>query len=194
MRKVFLVFRSIFLIPHLIVFKCCKNHDIICADLKRWAFLCPDGEKRGYSYIFLYLMCYFKEYRNLFYRRLYNSQYILRIFCKPLSSLYLISRNLGEGFFIQHGFSTIVGVESVGKNCWVNQNVTIGHTAKGRPVIGDNVTIGSGAIILGDIKIGNNVTIGAGTVVVKDVPDNCVVVGSKAYIVKRDGQRVYEEL
>lgn len=139
-------------------------------------------------------MCFYKEFRNLFYRRLGNARYILRIFCKPLDSLYLISKNIGPGLFIQHGFSTILGLESMGSNCWVNQQVTVGHNEKGRPKIGNNVKILAGAKIIGDVTIGDNVVIGAGAVVVKDVPDNCVVVGSKAYIVKRNGVSVREEL
>lgn len=194
MKKVFFIFRSIFLLPHLIVFNCCKNHKVVCADLERWRHICPNGEKKSYSYLFLFTMCFYKEFRNLFYRRLGNARYILRIFCKPLDSLYLISKNIGPGLFIQHGFSTILGLESMGSNCWVNQQVTVGHNEKGRPKIGNNVKILAGAKIIGDVTIGDNVVIGAGAVVVKDVPDNCVVVGSKAYIVKRNGVSVREEL
>lgn len=54
-----------------------------------------------------------------------------------------------------------------------------------RPVIGDNVKICTGAIVCGDITIGNNVIIGAGSVVFKSIPDNCVVVGNPARIIKR---------
>ena len=55
----------------------------------------------------------------------------------------------------------------------------------GRPVIGNNVSIGCHACIVGDVHIGNNVTIGAGSVVVKDVPDNCVVAGNPARVIKQ---------
>ena len=75
--------------------------------------------------------------------------------------------------------------ETVGENLWVNQNVTIGHQGKGHPTIGDNVRIGSGAVLLGDIKIGNNVNIGANAIVVEDVPDNCTVCSPKAKIIKQ---------
>lgn len=59
-----------------------------------------------------------------------------------------------------------------------------------RPVIGKNVRVATGAIVIGDVRIGDNVVIGAGAVVVKDVPDNCVVVGNPARIVKKDGIKV----
>ncbi len=192
--KILFVLRSVFLIPHFIVFKCCKKHDVLCKDLDSWRRLCPNGNNRNHTYLFFYMMCHFKEFRNLFYLRLGNIKYLLRIFCRPLDSLYLISRNVGPGLFIQHGFSTILGVESMGSNCWINQQVTVGHTEKGRPKIGNNVKIMTGAKVLGDVTVGDNVTIGAGAVIVKDVPPNCVVVGSKAYIVKRNGKKVREEL
>ena len=54
----------------------------------------------------------------------------------------------------------------------------------GLPVIGDNVSLGATVTIIGNVKIGNNVTIGAGSVVVKDVPNNCVVAGNPAKIIK----------
>jgi serine acetyltransferase len=62
------------------------------------------------------------------------------------------------------------------------------------PVIGSNVAIYAGAKVLGNITIGDNVNIGANAVVVKDVPDNCTVVSVPAYIVKRNGIKVREEL
>lgn len=193
LKMVFFYFRSIFLLPHVLVFKFCKNHDVMCADVDRWREF-YFGYKHGYTYSFLLAMVFFKEYRNVFYLRLGNIKYFLRIFCKPVESLYLASKNTGPGLFIQHGFSTIVGVQSMGKNCMINQQVTVGFSGTGVPIIGDNVQIKSGAIIIGNIKIGDNCIIGAGAVVVKDVPPNCVVVGSRSYIIRRDGVSVREAL
>ena len=69
----------------------------------------------------------------------------------------------------------------IGKNCNLSQGVTIGRTfrgnKKGVPIIGDNVFIGPGAVIIGNINVGNNVAVGANCVVLKDVPDHAVVVG-----------------
>lgn len=86
---------------------------------------------------------------------------------------------------MQHGWTCVVDAETVGENLWINQNVTIGHQGKGHPTIGDNVRIGSGAVLLGDIKIGNNVNIGANAIVVTDVPDNCTVCSPKAVVIKK---------
>lgn len=74
----------------------------------------------------------------------------------------------------------------IGANSYIYQQVTIGDDGKdyrNAPVIGDNVSIGAGAKVLGKIKIGNNVKIGAGAIVVDDVPDGATVVGPKARII-----------
>lgn len=91
--------------------------------------------------------------------------------------------DIGEGFRVYHSVGIVIGHEVViGKNCEIFQNVTIGSNRKennGRymPIIGDNVQIGAGAVVVGAIIIGDNVKIGANTYVDKDVPDNSVVVG-----------------
>lgn len=77
----------------------------------------------------------------------------------------------------------------IGNNCKIYQNVTIGCRNKGDvsygpPMIGNNVLIGTGSCILGDIKIGNNVKIGAGSIVVSDIPDNATVVGNPGKVIK----------
>ena len=82
-------------------------------------------------------------------------------------------------FFVSHQ-------AKIGKNCVIYQGVTIGEKfdAGPAPMIGDNVVIYPHSIIIGDIKIGNNVKIGAGSIVTKDVPDNCIVAGNPAQIIK----------
>ena len=84
---------------------------------------------------------------------------------------------------MEHGFSTIITAKSIGKNCWINQQVTIGFKNAKSPIIGDNVRISCGAKILGGIKIGNNAIIGANAVVIKDVPDNAIVGGVPAKVI-----------
>ena len=79
---------------------------------------------------------------------------------------------------------------TIGENCWIYQNVTIGEVNRKAPVIGDNCLIGAGAIIIGDIKIGNNVKIGAGTVVNTDIPDNCTVVSQAIRGIEKGEQSV----
>lgn len=93
--------------------------------------------------------------------------------------------NLGGGCFIQHGFATRIGGRTIGKRLWVNQCVTIGYTnATDCPTIGNNVTIGAGAKVIGKVTVGDNSIIGANAVVVKDVPPRAVVGGVPAKILK----------
>ena len=104
---------------------------------------------------------------------------------------------IGGGFFIDHGMGVVIGeTAEIGKNVTIYQGVTLGGTGlergKRHPTIGNNVVIGVGAKVLGNIKIGNNVKIGGGSVVVKSVPDNCTVVGVPAEIVKREGAKIGE--
>jgi serine O-acetyltransferase len=95
--------------------------------------------------------------------------------------------------FIQHGICTIIAAKTIGENCFINQQVTIGYKDKmNSPTIGNNVVIASGSKVIGGVTIGDNVTIGANAVVVKNVPENCVVVGVPAYIIKRNRVRVKE--
>ncbi|MGO4574247.1 serine O-acetyltransferase [Microvirga sp. 2TAF3] len=115
--------------------------------------------------------------------------------CRPEATLFIRTEDIGPGLFIQHGFSTIIAAKSIGSNCWINQQVTIGYSNEtDAPVIGNNVRITAGAKVIGNVTVGDNVIIGANAVVVKDVPANCTVVGIPAYIVRRDGKKVLEQL
>lgn len=105
---------------------------------------------------------------------------------------------IGHGFYIGHFGGIVVNPGAViGKNCNISQGVTIGQANRGAragsPEIGDNVFIGPGAKIFGNIKIGNNVAIGANAVVTKDVPDNAVVAGVPARILSMQGSLGYVE-
>jgi serine O-acetyltransferase len=98
--------------------------------------------------------------------------------------------NIGEGtVFGYGGIGVVVHKRSIiGKNCMIGSNVTIGGRSKSSnvPVIGDNVYIATGAKILGDIKVGNNSVIGANAVVISDVPENSVVAGIPARVIRNN--------
>lgn len=100
------------------------------------------------------------------------------------------SCEIGKGTkFGYGGIAVVLHARTViGKNCMIGQDVTIGGKSGWYevPVIGDNVHISAGARILGPVRIGNNVIIGANAVVVKDVPDNCIVAGIPAKIIKEN--------
>lgn len=74
---------------------------------------------------------------------------------------------------------------SIGADCWIYQNVTIGEIDRKAPQIGEGCLIGAGAVVVGGIKIGNHVKIGAGAVVNTDVPDGCTVVAQPSRILYR---------
>lgn len=95
---------------------------------------------------------------------------------------------LGDGVKIGHGLGIVIHHNAeIGDGTVIYQNVTIG--VKG-PKIGKNCILGTGCVILGDIRIGDNVKIGANAVVLEDIPDNCTVVGVPGRIIKKDGVRV----
>ncbi len=99
---------------------------------------------------------------------------------------------IGRGFFIDHGMGVVIGeTAEVGSGCTIYQGVTLGGTSLSRgkrhPTLGNNVTMGVSAIVLGAITIGDNAKVGAGSVVVRDVPPNATAVGVPARIVMKDG-------
>ena len=104
---------------------------------------------------------------------------------------------IGRKFFIDHGMGVVIGETTfIGDNVLIYQGVTLGGTGKEHgkrhPTLGDNVIVGAGAKILGNLKIGENSRIGAGSVVVDDVPENSTVVGIPGRVVHQsimvDGQ------
>jgi len=102
---------------------------------------------------------------------------------------------IGNGLFIDHGMGVVIGETAViGDNVTLYQGVTLGGTGKEKgkrhPTIGDNVVIGAGAKVLGNITIGSNSYIGANAVVIKDAPDNSTVVGVPGRITKQEGRKI----
>jgi serine O-acetyltransferase len=102
---------------------------------------------------------------------------------------------IGHRFFVDHGMGVVVGETTiVGDDVTLYQGVTLGgtgkETGKRHPTIGNNVVIGAGARVLGNITVGENSRVGAGSVVLRDVPDNSTVVGVPGHIVFRAGKRV----
>jgi serine O-acetyltransferase len=102
---------------------------------------------------------------------------------------------LGRRFFIDHGMGAVIGETAVvGDDVTLYQGVTLGGTGKEQgkrhPTIGNNVVIGGGAKVLGNITVGNNCRVGAGSVVTRNVPDDSTVVGVPGHIIFRNGKRV----
>ncbi len=102
---------------------------------------------------------------------------------------------IGRRFFIDHGMGVVIGETTIiGDDVTLYQGVTLGGTGKEKgkrhPTLNNNVFIGAGANILGNITIGENCRVGAGSVVLRDVPDNSTIVGVPGHIIYRNGQRV----
>lgn len=102
---------------------------------------------------------------------------------------------IGKRFFIDHGMGVVIGETAViGDDVLLYQGVTLGGTGLGKgkrhPTIGNNVVIGGGAKVLGNIKIGDNSYIGANAVVIKDVPPNSTIVGVPGRITRQDGKKM----
>jgi len=99
---------------------------------------------------------------------------------------------IGGGLFLPHTVGTVIGASRIGNNCTIMQGVTLGtrepdmgFDASLRPVIGDDVLIGSGAKVIGGITVGNHARIGANAVVLEDVPAQALAVGVPAKILAR---------
>ena len=145
-------------------------------DLTRWKDIWHlDGSKTA---VLAQLLWSQKEFRNVFIyrnsrRRIYR--YWIALWYHPVNTLFIETTEIGGGLYIQHGFATMISAKSIGENCWINQQVTIGYTSKGCPTIGNNVMITCGAKVLGDITVGDGAVIGANAVVVRDVEPGAVM-------------------
>lgn len=169
-----------------------RHRALIEMDLARWS---KQTEKKfkGMLPALNWFLTERQEFRNLLLHRLWNPTrtfrakihaFITRRLWKPLESLYLCTREIGGGLYIQHGFATIVSAKKIGDNCWINQQVTIGYKGDDNPVLMDGVKVHCGAKVVGKVTMYPNSVAGANAVVVKDVPENAVVGGIPAKIIK----------
>lgn len=125
-----------------------------------------------------------KEYRNVFYYRLpLVLRKLLNITLPRVPDCKIQCSKVLGGVNVHHGWATIVLAERIGRNFSVYQNVTVGYGKDGKPSIGNNVTIYTGAVVVGKIMIGDNVRIAANSVVRHDVPSNSLVYGNPAVVV-----------
>ena len=102
---------------------------------------------------------------------------------------------IGKGLFIDHGNGVVIGETAIiGDDCLLYQGVTLGGTGKEKgkrhPTVGNNVVIGGGAKILGNITVGDNSYVGANAVVISDVPANSTIVGVPGRITRQDGKKI----
>lgn len=199
-------FRALTKLPHIITAIRLQGADreILMADMRLYLDTAYQGwnidlnSNSGMTKALLRLLNRHTDFRNIFYFRL--AQFgkgaallsFLKWFCQPLDSLYMTAHPRMEvapgGLLFHHPFSTIINAKKIGRGCIIRNNTTIGNTHENldnSPVIGNNVNIGVGSIIIGKISIGDNVIIGAGSIVVKDVPSNCIVAGNPAKVIRQ---------
>lgn len=157
---------------------------IILEDRTYWCNVIFQSKDNWFAFFKLIKL---KEYRSVFYYRIgMRTSKLISWLAPGQNQLYIHCNKIGKGLVIQHGHSTRIGAQRIGDNCQIWHNVTIGTNkshSKNLPIIGNNVKICTGSIVIGNINIGDNATIGAGAIVVKDVPANSVVVGNPAHII-----------
>lgn len=186
MKKCFLIIRALpFLIIASLVYPLVSKRkiQILLEDFKPWA----KWQNFPVSFIGSGMMfIHLKEFRNVVYKRIGYLSILVSWIWHRQDNLTLACNKIGPGIIIQHGYSTVVCANRIGRNFRVNQCVNIVWNEDKQPTIGDNVSVYAGAIIVGGVTIGNNVVVGAGAVVVKDVPDNRLVVGNPMKIISRE--------
>lgn len=149
----------------------------------------------GYRFIVLY--------RKMEYSKCKILSIVYKIILKKMKIKYGLrisnSTQIGEEFHIVHTGGIIINENTViGENFKIRQNTTIGTDGISSkcPIIGNNVNVGAHVCIIGNIRIGNNVIIGAGSIVVKDVPDDVIIVGNPARVIKKYNKKTkrYEKI
>jgi serine O-acetyltransferase len=181
-------FKLILHIPIFALYLVTDRKQVIDQDIDRWLTIRKLSERGVYALASLFLGC--PGFRNVFYHRVQRGNFcgwmllpFFNLLYPPLNSLYLYADKIEPGLYIQHGVATIVRAKSIGKDCRISQQVTIGCKNGHAPTIGDRVTIYCGAKIIGDVVVGDGCIIGAGAVVVKDCKPNGVYVGVPAKLV-----------
>lgn len=143
----------------------------------------------GYAASFIELMTFLPEFRSLFYFRCGPLAKVFSWLCQPLSSFEINAPYVGPGLFIQHGGGTLISAKSIGADCWINQQVTIGFSNDtDRPTIGNRVRIYAGARIIGNVTVGDDAVIGLNTVVIDNVAPGATVFGIPGRVISRRGE------
>lgn len=185
-KKLFFYIQAFFFIPHYLLYSFSKSKILIDEDVEAMSKY-PGYANIGGKILLLFLLINDKYFRKMFYTRIGVLSHLVSWY-SPGDSTFFPCKEIGGGFYMAHPYATIINAKKVGRNFTCRQCTTIGNKKDGDnehlPIIGDNITLGANVVIIGGITIGDNVVVGAGSVVVKDVPDNCIVAGNPAKIIK----------
>lgn len=193
LERAFVYCNFIRFLPHLILFSISNNKEVIKEDVE--AYREEYGLNGGGLYVFVQLLSHNTSFRSLFYYRIGKRKWLCQWLGKGTVNLTIPpSVSIGSGLLLFHSYGTILNAKSIGSDCRIVHNVTLGARGGGVPTIGNHVEILPNAVITGDVKIGDYCVIGPGAVVFKDIPDRCVVVGNPAYILKKDGVIVNQKI
>ena len=175
--------------PHIALLLLIPNREMLWSDLDRYAvyYQSRRPETRFDRVIlFIWIMTFFPEYRTVFYFRHRTLGHLLALLCPPMKSLALLTKKTcGPGLLVHHGFGTRVTAEEIGANFTIRQLATVGYgnNSIDCPKIGNNVTIGIGARVLGGVTLGDDVVVGPNSLVISDVPSGVMVMGVPSKIV-----------
>lgn len=186
-RRLFMYFNLWRILPIYLFWNKNRFKQKCAMDLEQWLLHFPHIVNEKKMFQLGYILLYDKVFRNILLNRLHRNPLmyaITRLFFKPLESCYINMppEKIGGGFSFQHGFSTIVAAKEIGERCCVYQQVTIGYNGEEAPIIEDDVTIMTGAIVIGGITVKTGAKVGAGAVVTKDVPKQATVAGVPARV------------
>ena len=169
-----------------------RADEVVRADVDRWIDCVgiADLHDLGPFARFCYLSSALREFRSLLHYRLRGAplpvRAILRALYKGEPTLILEADAIGPGLFIQHGYSACISAVSIGSNCWINQNAVVGYSVHGRPTLGNDVTVGPGAVVTGPITLHDGCRIGPNAVVFRDVAPGTTMPAGAAVARKAD--------
>ncbi len=196
MKKILLIVCGIICIPHILLYllNIAFGKGIIKKDLLAWKIR-KNKEENILLSLVRFLLRY-PEFRSVFYFRLGLLSRIICFYLPPRANLHIYTKssNIGGGFYVGHGWGTVINAKQIGENFLVAQNCTIGSRNLLTAVIGNNVSVWAHSVVLGGVTIGDNSHIGAGSVVVKDIPANAVVCPPKSEIIRLNGEKVKIQL
>lgn len=177
------------LVPALVTLRLHRSREVVLADLQRWKRVrhLDESDERA----FVRLMTFQPEFRSQFYWRVGHLGRVLNVFAPGLKSLHLLmpSANVGPGLYIQHGDGSYIGCRSIGRNAWINQEVTLGYTNDTDcPTLGDDVSIYAGAKVLGAVHVGDRSIVTANALVLGDVPADSTAMTRSPLIIRRTSE------